>query len=183
MVENIERTDLVADIREQILYLRELGVDALDVHLVESGESLVESQTADPTPNVRSEIPKLVIQNIQTAKPVEPGNTGQSRLASLPSLASLSKKLEPVTPSAVEKKPESAAVAINNEPTTEALSESTTLPATEIIVTEQTSTLFVASPALPEPTETIEQIRAETAARTGENVRIARFARFAVGEG
>jgi elongation factor Ts len=30
--------------------------------------------------------------------------------------------------------------------------------------------------------KTIEQIRAETAARTGENVRIARFARFAVGE-
>jgi elongation factor Ts len=31
--------------------------------------------------------------------------------------------------------------------------------------------------------KTIEEIRAETAARTGENVRIARFARFAVGEG
>ncbi len=31
--------------------------------------------------------------------------------------------------------------------------------------------------------KTIEEIRAETAARTGENVRIARFARFDVGEG
>ena len=31
--------------------------------------------------------------------------------------------------------------------------------------------------------KTIEEIRAETAAKTGENVRIARFARFAVGEG
>jgi elongation factor Ts len=30
--------------------------------------------------------------------------------------------------------------------------------------------------------KTIEQIRAETAAKTGENVRIARFARFSVGE-
>ena len=30
--------------------------------------------------------------------------------------------------------------------------------------------------------KTIEEIRAETAAKTGENVRIARFARFAVGE-
>lgn len=31
--------------------------------------------------------------------------------------------------------------------------------------------------------KTIEEIRAETGAKTGENVRIARFARFAVGEG
>ncbi len=30
--------------------------------------------------------------------------------------------------------------------------------------------------------KTIEQIRAEAATRTGENVRIARFARFVVGE-
>ena len=30
--------------------------------------------------------------------------------------------------------------------------------------------------------KTIEELRAETAANTGENIRIARFARFAVGE-
>ena len=30
--------------------------------------------------------------------------------------------------------------------------------------------------------KTIEQLRAELAAKTGENIRIARFARFAVGE-
>ena len=30
--------------------------------------------------------------------------------------------------------------------------------------------------------KTIEQLRAEVAAKTGENVRVARFARFAVGE-
>jgi elongation factor Ts len=30
--------------------------------------------------------------------------------------------------------------------------------------------------------KTIEQIRAEVAANTGENIRIARFARFAVGQ-
>jgi elongation factor Ts len=30
--------------------------------------------------------------------------------------------------------------------------------------------------------KTIEQLRAEAASRTGENIRIARFARFAVGQ-
>ena len=30
--------------------------------------------------------------------------------------------------------------------------------------------------------KTIEELRAELAAKTGENIRIARFARFAVGE-
>ena len=53
---NSELNNLIADVREQVLYLRELGVEALDVQLVESGESRVESQSANPISNLRSEI-------------------------------------------------------------------------------------------------------------------------------
>ncbi len=154
MVENVERTELIADIREQILYLRELGVDALDVRLVESGESRVEIQSANPisnlrseTSDLRSEIPRAEIPKIQSSKPVEPRVPGQSRLASLPSLASLSKKLEAVTSDAVEKKPEPVAEVIQDP---------------KPIVIEKPSTLYaIELPTLPQPTETIGQIRAE----------------------
>ena len=177
---NFELTNLIADVREQVVYLRELGVEAFDIEIterVESGELRVEGRAANPISNlrseitnVRSEIPKIAIPNIPTTKPAEPRVPGQSRLASLPSLASLSKKLEtPPSQKLVDAELEPRAEAINvpveesmNEPKTETVIEQSVVPATEPIVLTETSVLYaIELPTLPEPTETIEQIRAE----------------------
>lgn len=130
--------NLIADVREQVIYLRELGIEALDVR-IENLELRSENSRVTPSSlpisNLKSEIPKIDIPTVQTAKPAEPRIPGQSRLASLPSLASLSKR--PEAEAAVE-------------------------PAKQTIVTEQPTKLSAAiASALSEPTETIEQIRAE----------------------
>jgi DNA polymerase len=113
--ESTEITELIADVREQVRYLQELGVDSLNVEFDERSASAgldasflpqVAINTATPSPSQRLEVPE---------RPT-PG----SRLASLPSLS----------------KPLAAA-----------------------LTTEET--LFEIAPTLPEPTETIEQIRAE----------------------
>ncbi len=75
---------LIADVREQILYLQELGVEALDVKLaekMESGKWKVESAELLSSP---VSIPEI---KIPVARPAEPRPDGQSRLASLPSLS------------------------------------------------------------------------------------------------
>ena len=78
---NSELNELIADIREQVLYLQELGVDALDVK-VESEEWKVESaEVPRPTANP---IPDNIFAR-ETSKPAESRPAG-SRLASLPSL-------------------------------------------------------------------------------------------------
>lgn len=130
--------NLIADVREQVIYLRELGIEALDVR-IENLELRSENSRVTPSSlpisNLKSEIPKIDIPTVQTAKPAEPRIPGQSRLASLPSLASLSKR-----------------------PEAEAAFE----PAKQTILTEQPTKLSAAiASALSEPTETIEQIRAE----------------------
>ncbi|MEO6655163.1 MAG: uracil-DNA glycosylase [Pyrinomonadaceae bacterium] len=83
MPEAAEITELISDVREQVLYLQELGVAAFDLKLtgrVESRESRVESQlhrntSATIIPDLRFGIPK----------PADPPPAG-SRLALLPSL-------------------------------------------------------------------------------------------------
>ena len=128
-----EINELIADVREQVLYLQELGVETLDVN-VESLELRVESKRpyitapeptkADPIPsNLKFEIPKKA-----ESRPAG------SRLASLPSLSNLSKRTTPPVP---------------ETPISE-------MPETKIKTVEMT-----AAQTLPEPTETIEQIRAE----------------------
>ncbi len=135
---NPELNNLIADVREQVVYLRELGVEALDVRIekleLRSENSRV-TPSSLPSSNLKSEIPKIDIPTVQTAKPAEPRIPGQSRLASLPSLASLSKR--PEAEAAVE-------------------------PAKQTMETEQPTKLAAAiASTLPEPAETIEQIRAE----------------------
>ncbi len=166
---NSELNNLFADVREQVLYLRELGVEAMDVR-IENLELKVENLGANQSPppisnlrseisNVRSEIPKIEIPSIQTTKPVEPRVPGQSRLASLPSLSSLSKKLDPAVTSVSEAKPEAEPV---NKISVESINEATPEAAIQPIVKEMSVSLkSVELPNLPEPSETIEQIRAE----------------------
>ena len=118
MAEPTEFAELIADVREQVLFLQELGVEAFDVNLAEtvhSGKLIVESSVT----------PKAVIPNVAVAppKPANPKPAG-SRLAALPSL---SKRVAPAP----------------------------------IAETEPERLLIEIAPALPEPTETIEQIRAE----------------------
>ena len=131
MSESAKISELIADVREQVLYLQELGVETLDFK-VESLELTVESKgtpvnvsppiKADPIPsNLKIEIPKKVEQR-----------PAGSRLASLPSLSSLTKRpAAPVAEAPISKMPE-----------------------TKIV--ERT-----VAQLLSEPTETIEQIRAE----------------------
>lgn len=122
MTQTPEISSLIADVKEQVLYLQELGVDTLGVELpeiVESGEWRIGSKEslrpAAAVPNI----------NVLTPKSTETRPPAGSRLASLPSLSSLSKRTAP----------EAA---------------------------KETETLFGGiMPVLPEPTETIEQIRAE----------------------
>ncbi len=135
---NSDLNNLIEDVREQVLYLQELGVETLEF----SGE--LKSGSQEQFPNLRSEVSKPdAISNFRSeipdikpvnAKPFESKPAG-SRLASLPSLSKLSgsgpvrTKVHQGGPSEME-------------------NTSTTLSAVEL-------------PTLPEPTETIEQIRAE----------------------
>ena len=125
--ENTEITKLIADVREQVLYLQELGVGALDVDFaslsVESGNLRVES--AEASSQAAAPIPGTNFKT-EVSKPAESRPAG-SRLASLPSLSKLS----------------------------------ASGPPRNIPEPKEDSLFGDIMPAMPEPTETIEQIRAE----------------------
>src|SRR5687768_11351861 len=74
-----EVSDLVADIKEHVEYLHELGVDSLSVTLSEVKGS---PATADVTPFTPLEVPEIPAPKRTATKPSQSG----SRLASLPSL-------------------------------------------------------------------------------------------------
>jgi DNA polymerase len=116
--ENAEIAELIADVREQVLYLRELGVGSMNVRLVESRELIVESHEA---------LPPLETLKVETPVNKEPYKPG-ARLAGLPSLSKPA--VQPV-------------------------------PGVPPFQGGTDETLFEVTPAMPEPVETIEQIRAE----------------------
>ncbi len=128
---NSEFNQLIADVREQVLYLQELGVGALDVDLaslgVKSGRLKVESAEI-PRPDFAPS-PQTNFKSETTDQ--KPPRLAGSRLAALPSLSKLGSAAPP-------RKPE--------------------IPITE---PKNEAVLVDIMPALPEPTETIEQIRAE----------------------
>ncbi len=128
-------TELIADVREQVLYLQELGVDSLDADTamlsVTSGELYIEkkeSPTFTSPPIIADPIPdnfKFEISNKKEQRPAV------SRLASLPSLSSLNKRAASAPEAPVFEMPENKTIEMT------------------------------AVKTFPEPTETIEQIRAE----------------------
>ena len=127
-------SSLIADVREQVLYLQELGVETFDFH-VESGKLRVENAETQIQPkeiisNVGSEISNFrsEIPNPVQSKP------DVSRLSSLPSLSKRPSSPPLTTRGAVENR--------------ESEATSTMLKAVEVSKTPQSS-------------ETIEQIRAE----------------------
>lgn len=128
--------EIIADIREQVLYLRELGVEGLDVKLPEipaKSETKVPSVTAAAPPK-----PAPTRVSMSESRPAG------SRLADLPTLSNRKAspffdKYNPV--------------------------ENDTLPlrtsGDTVNVEKPAEILFEIAPALPEPVETVEQIRAE----------------------
>ena len=152
---NNEINELIVDVREQVLYMQELGVDAFDVEvsamkLQAVAEKPVEraAQVMAVTPDPRPEIPNL--RSEISNSPERPA--AGSRLASLPTLSDRPKnkffdKYNPLE-SAVKERIEEAAVVVP-------------VVVTKPIVEPPSTVLFESSPAMLEPTETIEQIRAE----------------------
>ena len=143
-----EIQELVADVREQILFLREIGVFSMNVRGIEIGESGIENvemRSVALVSNRSPEIPVITIPMIETAKPVEPRVPGHSRLADLPSLSSLSKRTEIAPPKSM---------AENIEKPVETAQSAIVEKQIELAIVEKAT-------ALPQPTETIEQIRAE----------------------
>lgn len=136
---NNDLNELIADVREQVLYMQELGVETLAFSgelRVESGEVL--RPTVPPViPNFRSEISN---RGAEVEKPVERPAAG-SRLSSLPSLSN-----RPKNPFFDKYNPEERRETGDGGPAT-----------AEVAGKE----LFETAPALAEPTETIEEIRAE----------------------
>lgn len=140
---NPDLKELIADIRENVLYLKELGVDSLEVDLSAlSVAAAAQPQAAqsgiEPGPPraaaPAAEPPKPPVPDARPAEKARP-RPGE-RLSSLPSLtarksSSFFDKYNPGQPDAVPRaEPEAAAAPVPAAP-------------------------------LPEPTETIEQIRAE----------------------
>lgn len=139
-MENVnEISALIADVREQVLFMQELGVESFDVNLAEV--SNVRSEISNLKPELsRPSIPKIEIPKIDMPKPVDERPAG-SMLASMPSLK------DRLAPRKIV-------------PHIEVTATETTIPAPEIIVTEKIQT-EAATPEMPMSTETIEQIRAE----------------------
>lgn len=100
MPQNNEVAELVADIREQILYFQELGVKTLSFDLSTFEASVALSATADVT---REREPAALHTPIQPPQPKRPGRPAGSRLASLPSLKDLAPSIsERPAPSKIE---------------------------------------------------------------------------------
>lgn len=132
-----EVTSLIADIREQILFLQELGIDALDVQLPAS--SMASDQLiADSSPTLtRTEPFEKAPPPVDLELPkraTEAPKRGGSRIASLPSLKT--------RPSAATVQPENMPKPTSAKPA-------------------EAPVLIEVSPTLAETTDTIESIRDE----------------------
>lgn len=141
--------ELIADVREQVLYMQELGVEAFDVDL---SEQLVGSTGfGSGISNLRSEISNIETGRLRVPQMPEmpqwrtetkttERSAGGSRLASLPTLSDRKKTV----PFFDKYNPE------ERQETGDGRHEK-----------QSTVTAVEALPSLPEATETIEQIRAE----------------------
>ncbi|MFZ1701461.1 MAG: uracil-DNA glycosylase [Pyrinomonadaceae bacterium] len=165
-----EADELIADIREQVLYMQELGVETLDLSLSEIsvGMSSVIAPSARgpesrPISNFRSEISNAPSATTISSPTVSDSREEQeknnrpragSRLASLPSLSkrTVNKFFDKYNPE--EAKP-AESVPSSEEKSDGAVLRQAAVPDDEI------STVVGAMPVLPKPIETVEQIRAE----------------------
>jgi uracil-DNA glycosylase family 4 len=92
MSQNNAAAELIADIKEQVLYLQELGVKDMDVDLSVLEPAMDISGKANVSPSV----PPRVLETVaKTAPPKGPERPAGSRLASLPSLKDIAPKNAP----------------------------------------------------------------------------------------
>ncbi len=145
MRQSYELIELIADIRERVKYMSEIGVTSLDVNLPEKVMSagLPREAASSPAPD-QFQISNRDLRT-EILKPPEKRAAGQSRLASLPSLSKRNVSL-PARDMATSKL--SAVDKEMQNLKTEKAIENKGMPANT-------------APALLEPIETIEQIRAE----------------------
>ncbi len=149
-----EIANIIMDVREQVLYLQELGVESFDVKLSEmSVTPMVTTQVVQASwravenPDSRSEISNL---RSEIKEPRVERPAAGSRLSSLPSLAK-----RPTSAAPVKKRESSEARAM------EIHGSAGTSMAEESAIPTVTKTLTSFASTMPEPTETIEHIRAE----------------------
>jgi uracil-DNA glycosylase family 4 len=129
-----ELNELIAGVKEQVLYLEELGVESLDVSLPEQARNATTRSSSKP---IERFVPDAV-QTHSAEKTQTPEASGRSRLAKLPSLAGVPKR-----------------------GTGEVQAASESYPVIKTTRSEQTEELFEMSPTLNETTDTIESLRAE----------------------
>lgn len=129
-----ELSELLSDIKEQVLFMQELGVDAIRAELPERNTAPPREQKAVEPKFVPADIPI----SAPRAKPAERRVENGSRLSSLPSLS----------------KRTGVAQAPKTLQTEAAMPTTKTAPSTD-------TQLFDASPALPQTGETIDGIRAD----------------------
>ena len=134
-----ELSDLIKDVREQVLYLQELGVETLEAKLPETEtEEMIESAKAMPAVEKKSFVKETEIPKVEI--PPKPSrSTAGSRLTSLPSLSRRASAASPRT-----------AAPAAPEPT--ALAESASSPSDNI---------FGGISSLPDSDETMEQVWAD----------------------
>ncbi len=152
MVDAAEMASLIGDVREHVLYMQELGVESLEVHLPEIGaKRLVANAQQVAVREIERSAPRSEVFNLGSDnKQQTSARPAGSRLSSLPSLAKRPTSASPIMKREVTEtnRPE---IAASERP----LSEEA---ASEPVV--GTSIMEIAS-VMPQPTETIEQIRAE----------------------
>ena len=90
-----ELKDLIADVKEEVAFLQELGVESLEAHLPEAKATAVAGASQPTRSQPVRELPPKDLNITAAATPARKSNAG-ARLASLPSLA----KRAPATPNA-----------------------------------------------------------------------------------
>ena len=141
-----EIAELIADIKEQVHYLQELGVDAfeMDLQRVSASPASARESQAPAAPSSERKIPELITPPKSAPAAESTRRTAGSRLASLPSLSNRKPTTFPSTSGTVSGPIENNEVKVESKTTV-----------------EPDGSLFEIGPALPETTDTIESIRSD----------------------
>ena len=139
-----ELKDLVADLREQVAFLQELGVDTIDARMSEAAPTQVSAAPASPVSAAPQVVPKAPVRELppdelEISRPPATRPSAGKRLASLPSLAKR-------TPAPRRQGGETAPLTKSAPPAQESSSA---------------DTMFGEISGLPESNETMEQIWAD----------------------
>ena len=131
--------ELISDIKEQILFMQELGVDTMRADLTQPATiAKQDGQDIQEVPKARYVPPEISVP-VPRSKPLERQTDTGSRLSALPSLKNRNTTKSVIPPNAQGE---------------------VTMPKTKTEKAPDTA-LFDASPALPQTNETIEDIRAD----------------------